>query len=257
MDSHLSCVNNGGPHSIVRLNQVPQLETEVPLQADALKALSLWQAQPGEILTVLDPESTAYRARILSLEPGAACCVPIAYLPTSVESPLTVDIYQSVPDLERFELVLQQLTEVGVSRIVPLESQQTLTLNEKNAPHQNLEPWPEVVSRASRQCRRAMIPELLPVHTFSEALESAVSAELKLMLYAGDASWTIKEGIGSFNPHSVALLIGPEDGFSQAEIEQAQGVGFLPVRLGPRVLRTETAAIVATTLLQGYLGDLA
>ena len=102
-----------------------------------------------------------------------------------------------------------------------------------------------------------MLPELMPVHILTEALERAASAELKLMLCEGGASWTLQEGIGSFKPHSVALLVGPEEGFSESEVEQAQAVGFLPVSLGPRILRTETAAIVATTLVQGYLGDLA
>ena len=96
----------------------------------------------------------------------------------------------------------------------------------------------------------------MPVHTFTEALASAGSAELKLMLYEGDVSWSITEGIGSFKPQSVALLIGPEGGFSQDEVVQAQAEAFLPVSLGPRILRTETAAIVAAALVQSYLGDL-
>jgi 16S rRNA (uracil1498-N3)-methyltransferase len=79
---------------------------------------------------------------------------------------------------------------------------------------------------------------------------------LKLILYEGDVSWSFTEGIGSFKPQSIALLIGPEGGFSQEEVEQAQTVGFLPVSLGPRILRAETAAIVATALAQSYLGDL-
>lgn len=252
----LSCVNNGGLTSLVTFDHVPNLDEESPLSVEALTALACWQARPGEVLTIVDPEATAYRARITCLEPGRASCVPFQRLPRSVESLLRIEVYQSLPEKERFELVLQKLTELGVTRIAPLESRHSTTLEERDTQQKKSHRWPEVVSKASRQCRRATLPELMPVQSFSEALACAGSAELKLMLYEGDVSWTFREGVGSFKPQSIALLIGPEGGFSQDEVEQAQAVGFLPVSLGPRIMRTETAAIVATALAQSYLGDL-
>jgi 16S rRNA (uracil1498-N3)-methyltransferase len=238
------------------LDRVPQLEKEAPLSAEALLALSAWQASPGEVLTVIDPESTAYRARITSLEPGQACCVPFEPLMSSVESSLQIEVYQLLPDLERFEMVIQKLTELGVDRIVPFESRHSITLEERDTRQKKSHRWSDVVNKAARQCQRAMLPELLPIQTFDEALASATSAELKLLICEGGTSWTFTEGVGSFKPQSVALLIGAEGGFSQDEVEQAQAVGFSPVSLGPRILRTETAAIVAATLAQSYLGDL-
>ncbi len=253
---HQSCVNNGGSNSLIRLDHVPQLEVETFLSAEALVALSLWQARPGEVLTVIDPEATAYSARITGLDPAQARCIPFQRLAKPMESLLRIEVYQSFPEKERFERVLQKLTELGVARIVPLESHHSQTLEERDAQQKTSHRWPEVIVKASRQCRRAMLPELLPVHTFSEALACAASAELKLMLYEGDSSWSFTEGIGSFRPQSIALLIGPEGGFSVDDVAQAQEVGFLPVSLGPRILRTETAAMVAAALAQCYLGDL-
>lgn len=251
-----ACAEVSGPASLIKLDCVPQLEEEVQLSAESQVALTHWQARPGEVLTVVDSESTAYRARITSVGPEQASCVPFERLRTPVESPLRIEVYQSLPEKERFELVLQKLTELGVARIAPLESQHSITLEERDTQQKKSHRWPEVVSRASRQCRRATLPELMPVQNFTEALACAGPAELKLMLYEGDVAWTFTEGIGSFKPQSIALLIGPEGGFSQDEVEQAQAVGFLPVSLGPRILRTETASIVATALAQSYLGDL-
>ncbi len=256
MDLHQSCVNNGGPASMVRLGHVPQLDDEIQLSAEALAALSHWHARLGEVLTVVDPEATSYLARITCLDPEQATCVPFQRLTKTVESQLRIEVYQSLPDKEHFEVVLQTLTELGVARIVPLESQHSSTLEERDSLQKSFHRWSEVINGASRQCRRAILPELLSVHAFTEALACASTAELKLMLYESDVSWSFTEGIGSFKPQSIALLIGPEGGFSQDEVEQAQTVGFLPVSLGPRILRTETAAIVATALAQGYLGDL-
>jgi 16S rRNA (uracil1498-N3)-methyltransferase len=76
------------------------------------------------------------------------------------------------------------------------------------------------------------------------------------MFYEGEPVWTLSEALGELRPARVALLIGPEGGFAAAEVAAARAAGFLPVSLGPRILRTETAAIVAAALLQGLLGDL-
>ncbi|NIQ12594.1 MAG: RNA methyltransferase, partial [Gammaproteobacteria bacterium] len=108
----------------------------------------------------------------------------------------------------------------------------------------------------ARQSRRAMLPELLSVQSFAQALALAANAELKLMLYEGEACWSFRESIGSLRPQSIALLVGPEGGFSSEEVSEASDAGFVPVNLGPRILRTETAAIAAAVLIQGYLGDL-
>lgn len=256
MALHLSCVNNGGLSSMVRLDHVAELDVVTPLSAEDLTALACWQARVGEVVTVIDSESSAYRARLLDLGPGQAACLPFERLSTPVESPLHIEVCQSLPDRERFELILQKLTELGVTRIVPMESHHSTTLQERDANQRKSHRWPDVIRRAARQCRRAMLPELMPVLTFPEALVCVAGAELKLMLYEGDAPWSFTEGFGSLKPQSVALLIGPEGGFSQEEVEQAGAEGFLPVSLGPRILRTETAAIVAAALVQSYLGDL-
>lgn len=251
-----ACVDIGGSASLIRLDCVPQLEGELLLSSEAQAALTHWQAKAGEVLTVVDPEMTAYRARITSVEPEQASCVPFQRLRTSVESPLRIEIYLSLPDTKGIDLVLQKLTELGVARIAPIELQHSTTLEEGRTQQIKSDCWLEVVNKASRQCRRATLPELLPVQSFADALVCAESAELKLMLYDGDTAWSFTEGIGSFKPQSIALLIGPEGGFSQNEVEQAQAVGFLPVSLGSRILHTETVTIVATALAQSYLGDL-
>jgi 16S rRNA (uracil1498-N3)-methyltransferase len=256
MDSLSRCVNNGGDASLVRLDEFPVLETETPLSPAALAALESWQARPGEVLTVVDPDLTGYRARVVSLEPEAPLCVPFASLDAPPESVLRITLFQALPEKERFELVLQKATELGAARLVPLQTRHSATQDEHDTPQRKSHRWPELVSRAARQCRRAMLPQLLAVTPFEEALALAVDCELKLMLYEGHTAWTVAEAVGQFNAQSVALLVGPEGGFAVAEVEQAQAAGFVPVSLGPRILRTETAAIVGIALLQSLLGDL-
>lgn len=258
MGSTPACVNDGGAHSLILLGVVPQLDREVRLPDSSRVALLRWRARAGEVLTVVDPEATVYRARITAIDAEGASCVPFERLAGAVESPLRVEVFQALPERERFELVLQKLTELGVARIVPMESRHSTTLAERDAGQRKSHRWPEVILRAARQCRRAMLPELFAPLAFDDALSLAAAGELKLLLDVDDdAPWTLSESIASLRPQSVVLMVGPEGGFSAGEREAARAAGFLPVRLGPRILRTETAAIVATALVQGLLGDLA
>jgi 16S rRNA (uracil1498-N3)-methyltransferase len=251
-----ACVNSGGAQSLVRLDAVPSLETEVRLSGDALRALRCWEVRPGEIFTVVDPEQTCYRARLASLSPDVAAAVPFQVLGRPVESAVAIEVYQALPEKERFELILQKLTEVGAARIVPYESTRSISLEERDGAQRKSHRWPEVVLRAARQCRRAVIPELYPVLDWEAATYCASHADLKLMLFEGDAPWTLREALDGVRPDRVALLVGPEGGFTDREVEDARALGFLPVSLGPRILRTETAAIVGAAILQYALGDL-
>lgn len=250
-----SCVNRGGRESLLRLPTVPVLEQETELGPQILETLPHWEARPGEILTAVDPEHGCHRIR-LTATAGVARGVAIGRLPQPVESRLAIDVYQALPEKERFELVLQKLTELGVARIVPVETVRSTTQSQRDAGQAKSHRWPDVVLRAARQCRRAMLPELFSVTSFQETLSLAGDAELKLMLYEGAAGWTLSEALGRLRPQRVALLVGPEGGFADEEVDAARAAGFLPISLGPRLLRTETAAIAGAALLQGLLGDL-
>jgi len=237
------------------LPHLPVMEQEIDLGAGNRDVLQRWSARPGDILTAVDPELVCYRLRLTSRgeHPHG---VPFARLARHVESHLAIEVYQALPAKERFELVLQKLTELGVQRLVPVETARSTTLAARTAGQAKSHRWPEVIVRAARQCRRAMLPELFPVVPFAEALALAADAELRLICYEGDDVWPLGEALGTCRPQRVALLVGPEGGFVAAEVAAARAAGFVPVALGPRLLRTETAAIVGVTLLQGLLGDL-
>lgn len=249
------CVNRGGEESLIRLEEVPRLETPAAVSPAARGALEAWEARPGEILTVVDPEGAFYRARVTELGEGATV-VPFQLFPRPAESPVAIEVYQALPEKERFELILQKLTELGVRRIVPYVSRRSTTLEEREALHGKSHRWPDVVLRAAKQSRRAILPELFPVVSWDEATYRASAADLKLMLFEGEAPWSLREGLRGGRPDRVALLVGPEGGFDPAEVEDARGMGFLPVSAGPRILRTETAAIAAAAVVQYALGDL-
>ncbi|MBE0597516.1 MAG: 16S rRNA (uracil(1498)-N(3))-methyltransferase [Desulfuromonadales bacterium] len=251
-----ACVNDGGAGSLVQLEAVPPLDEPVVLTSQAVAALGRWQPRPGEIYTVVDPYRTFYRARLIEWTPEKGVVIPFQRLSRPVESPVAVEVYQALPEKERFELILQKLTEIGVARIVPYISQRSTTVEERDAGQKKSHRWPQVILRAARQCRRGMLPELYPVLSWDQATWLATSADLKLLLFEGEAPWSLREALRNERPARVALVVGPEGGFAPEEAEAARNLGFLPVSVGPRLLRTETAAIVGAALVQYGLGDL-
>ena len=228
---------------------------EVALAGALLLPLQAWRARSGEILTVSDPQGDCYRARVVRIDAAAAVLVPFTVCP-AFESPLRIEVYQAIPDKERFELVLQKLTELGATRIVPFTCQRSTTREARDARQKKSHRWPEVVWRAARQCRRELLPELWEPLTWNDCLQEAASADLALLLYEGEGCLPLRTALQNFSGHRVALLIGPEGGFTAEEVTQARQSGSLPVALGPRILRTETAAISALTVVQYELGDL-
>jgi len=250
------CVNGGGPESLLRLEMVPTLEQAAPLVSEASASLRIWQARPGEILTVVDPQQTFYRARLITpLDQEIIEVVPFQKLSLPVESAVEIDVYQALPEKERFELILQKLTEIGVSRIIPYTSSHSTSLQERDGGQKKSHRWPDVVLRAAKQCRRALVPKLYPVISWDQALYNATRAEVKLLLFEGEAPWSLKEILSGTRPARVALLVGPEGGFSAEEVEEARSLGVVPVSIGPRILRTETAAILGAGLVQFAVGD--
>ena len=252
-----ACVNSGGEASIARIAGVPQAEVEIPFGPGTAAALACWQARPGAVVTLVDAENTSWRARLTALAADGGTAIPFRRLPRPLESPVEIAVYQALPEKERFELVLEKLTELGATRLVPMTTARSSTVAERDAGQKKSHRWPEVVRRAAIQCRRAQLPELGACVSFAAALEEAGDAELRLFLYEGeDPGWTLREALRDERPQRIALFVGPEGGFTADEFAQARAAGVVPVSLGPRILRTESAAIAACAALQFALGDL-
>ena len=251
-----ACENSGGVKSLVHLASVALAGVPCPLAANAATALSHWRARRGMIVTVVDAGGEMWRGRLTELSEDGGLLIPFQRSLRPLESPLQLTVYQALPEKERFELILEKLTELGVTRIVPVVSQHSSTLAARDAKQPKSHRWPEVLRRAAVQCRRAIIPELCPCLDLAAALKVAQNADLRLMLYEGEGTTPLKTVLTSSQSRQVALLVGAEGGFAPAEVVAAQAQGFLPVSLGPRILRTETAAISAATIIQFALGDL-
>jgi 16S rRNA (uracil1498-N3)-methyltransferase len=208
----------------------------------------------GAVIAAFDGSGHDYRCEVLSVK-GDEVRVRVgprtAGLP---ESPLRITLVQAVSRGERMDWTLQKATELGVRTIVPvLSARSVVRLDEKQA-ESKLRHWQAIVASACEQCGRSIVPEIRPPQEFGRYLAAAAREGQRFVLSpTGPASLAGLTSVGT----RVELLIGPEGGLEDAELERAAAAGFTPVGLGPRVLRTETAGIVALTVLQALWGDLA
>ena len=169
------------------------------------------------------------------------------------DASLKISLLQALPKGDKFDLILQKGTELGVSCFQPLETEHAVpSLNEARR-HKREQRWQRIISEAARQSRRSFLPELKPLQKLNSALEE-VCNDLKLVLWEA-GSVALAEALPATPPTGVKLLIGPEGGFSLKEITEITAAGFQAVHLGPRILRTETAGLAATPILQYLYGD--
>ena len=248
--------SSGGAGTLVQLPANLQAGVPCPFSVDVVAALQFWQARCGMIVTVIAADGEIWRGRLAELGENGGLLIPFQRSLYPPESPLALTVYQALPEKERFELILEKLTELGVTRIVPFVSQHSSTLAARDAKQPKSHHWPKVLRRAAVQCRRAIIPELSPCLDLAAVFADAPDPALRLMLYEGEGTSSLKSVITGHQGRQVVLLIGPEGGFAAEEVASARRHGFLPVSLGPRILRTETAAISAATVIQYALGDL-
>jgi 16S rRNA (uracil1498-N3)-methyltransferase len=209
----------------------------------------------GAALTLFDGHGGEYDARVAAIGRGRVRVQVGAHRGDERESPIPVTLIQALARGERMDLIVQKATELGVSRIVPLEAERSVVQLAAHARARKVEHWRSVAASACEQCGRNRLPELAEPCTLEAALALAAPAMTRLLLdpQAETSLATRLERAGS---GGIALLVGPEGGLTDLEAKHAALGGFLPCRLGPRVLRTETAAIAALAAIQTLAGDL-
>lgn len=207
----------------------------------------------GAPLVVFDGTGTDHRAEIVGIEGDKVMVQVGGPTPSTAESPLRITLVQGISRSERMDWTLQKATELGVAAIAPvLTSRSVVRLEEKQAEKKQIH-WRGIVIGACEQCGRARIPSVATPSNLRDYFTNTRKEGMRLVL--SPSAPASLAGIASL-PSKVELLIGPEGGLDDDELCAAQKAGFNPVRLGPRVLRTETAAVVALSVLQGLWGDL-
>lgn len=172
----------------------------------------------------------------------------------STELPIEIILFQALPKSDKMELIIQKTVELGVSRIVPVEMKNCVVKLDEKKKENKVARWQAISESAAKQSKRNVIPEISNVLSFSEMLAVAENLDLFLVPYENKEGMNttklaldkIKSGM------KIGILIGPEGGFTENEIEKAVNIGGSVLSLGKRILRTETAAITSVSLIMLY-----
>jgi 16S rRNA (uracil1498-N3)-methyltransferase len=237
------------------LDQKGSMGKEILIEGPPLEALRFQGVCAGSIVTLTDVEGKDFRGRVTHFSPEGGSVLIFDLFPSSTESPLEIVLLQALPEKERMELIIQKGTELGVSMIVPFQSERSISLQEREKKQKKAHRWQPIALKAMQQSRRARVPRVRECCSFMEALESSEGESLKILLWEKTGEH-LKTILRQPLPRKIYAMVGPEGGFTKEEVGWAQERGFTPVKLGQRILRTETAAITLVGILQYALGDL-
>jgi 16S rRNA (uracil1498-N3)-methyltransferase len=226
---------------------------EVVIEGPPLEALLFQGGRAGGLVTLTDGEGKDFRGRILSLSGSRATLVLFDVFSSPTEPAVDIILLQALPEKERMEWIIQKTTELGVSAIVPFKSARSISLEERELKQKKSHRWQKIAVKAVRQSRRANVPLVETYRPFEEALEFCRGDGLKLILWEKQGE-SLKQVLRP--SRRICVMVGPEGGFTAEEVASARDRGFIPVKVGQRILRTETAAITLVGILQYELGDI-
>ncbi len=243
----------GGKHWFFLTGVRAEPGRQVDLAPISHQLRNVLRLERGSVITLLDGSGAAYPTRIESLDVGQATGRVVAKQSVRSEPGVVLTLYQCVLKRERFEWVLQKGTELGMSRFVPVISSRTVVRPAARL-LSKYERWGAIVREAAEQSRRGRLPTIKDPLLWDEALEQGAGLRLLAWEEAGGDGSGLYPRIA--DAREVSLLVGPEGGISQEEAVAATERGWLPISLGPRVLRAETAAVAAATIVLHLAGAL-
>ena len=212
----------------------------------------------GDELGAFDGTGRECRLRLTSVLPARVQGERLAFLATTVPTPKPFVLGQAVPKGTKMEFIIEKCSELGLTTLVPLYTARTVVREMPERLGEKMARWQRIAAAAARQCGRRILLDIAAPTMLEEFCLCYSGAPVKLMCWEGEQQHSLQTVLASHVGESpVIALIGPEGGFTHVEVATACQQGFSPVNLGPRVLRTETAAIVLTSIVRYSLGDLA
>ena len=212
--------------------------------------------QPGEQITVSSGEDEKeYRCEIRALSEEEVTAHIMWVEETGAELPSRISLFQGLPKADKMELVIQKAVELGAYELVPMATRRAVVKLDAKKGAKKVERWNTIAASAAKQSGRGIVPEVMSVKTYKEALEMAKNLDVVLVPYeCAEGMDHTKELIQSIKPgQSVGIFIGPEGGFDPDEIALACETGGQVITLGKRILRTETAGLALLSVLMFQL----
>ena len=205
----------------------------------------------GEEIVVCDTEGTTYTCRLDYIRDDIVQCTPLSQSKESTEPPVEIHLFMAWPKGDKLETIVQKATELGVTSVTPFSSQFCIKHPKDEKLPRQLARLARIAEEAAKQSGRSKLPEIRTPLSFSEAISAMRECQLPLLCYESEAGHTLRTALEECTPlpASIGLMVGSEGGFSENEVKEATQSGILSVGLGKRILRCETAPVVALSCI--------
>ncbi len=222
---------------------------------DARHIFKVLRLKPGASVTVTNGKGQDYTAVILSGSPSAVAVEITREIDSRYESPVAITLCSGMLKDKKMDMVIKHVTQLGIDRWIPFYSERCVPVPDEKRLESRHKRWVSIAKESLKQCRRSCLVDISKPVSFNELLAGTQDCDLKIAFWE-KAALPLSALKRPKQLSSVAILIGPEGGFSENEIQVAQKKGFLSCSLGPRILRAETASISSCTLVQHLFGDI-
>jgi len=240
------------------VNNTQIIENKITIIGEDYQHLKkVLRAVKGDIITVCC-DGFDYTAEINEISIDYLRSIIIDKEVNLTEPVLKVTLYQGLPKADKMELIVQKCIELGVNEIVPVMTERCISkINTIKDAQNKVIRWQKIALEAAKQCNRGIIPKIGMPIKFDEAAELASKMDLSVIPYEKESAICFNDVVSKCSCITTAsIFIGPEGGFTQQEIQLAESQGIKKITLGPRILRTETAGMVALSLMMYELGDI-
>jgi 16S rRNA (uracil1498-N3)-methyltransferase len=213
--------------------------------------------KPGEIITIFDGQGGDYEAKIVATSTNRVEVSVIRRIPSPSAPDVDITLAQAMLKGKKMDMLVRQITELGITRWLPFKCERSVPVPNRKRIQSRIERWETIVKEALKQCKRGLPTEICSVVPFEEMLTMGKASDVKLIFWENETR-SLQDGLVNMpaGGETIFAILGPEGGFSETEIRRAASLGYLSVSLGPRVLKSETAALTVSVLMQYIFGDL-
>ena len=227
---------------------------------DVKHIANVLRSRVGEHLELCDGNGTDYDVVIEQLSKESIITAVVSAKTNQTEAPIDITLFQGIPKADKMDFIIQKCVELGVNRFIPVTTARSVVkIGDARDAAAKAARWGRIAFEAAKQCDRGRIPVVEEPVGLDKALRIAEGYELKLLPYEEETDGSLHKVLGDpgrSTQRRIAIFIGPEGGFDKTEVEKAVQCGFRSVKLGPRILRTETAGIAVASILMYELGDM-
>lgn len=244
------------PKFFIERNQIQNNEIEI-IGEECNHIVKVLRHDIGDLITLCDGHGMDYLCRIEEMDKKRVVVTVLEKISSKTEPVTKITLFQGLPKSDKMEWIIQKTTELGVDEIYPMNTTRAIVkIKDDKREKDKVQRWQKVALEACKQSNRSRVPTVYSIINFSDALEMKNQFDLMIIPYEKQQEGSLQSLLQSFQGQKIAILIGPEGGFEEEEVQLAVKKGVFPISLGPRILRTETAAIISVGLVMSYKGEM-